>query len=186
MLFVLVPMLRVGMQGVALRADIRRAKLAWQIFVPKLVDTPFSTAVSNGAACIRTSASASPGASLSPLIGAFFLKDLNTLLSDKYIAYIRYMDDILILTSARHELKRAIRIVSRTLADLQLAKHPDKTLIGRTERGFDFLGYHFSPEGLSLAEATLNRCAEHALRLYEQEPLCNREERLGEYIIRWQ
>ncbi|MCP4112058.1 MAG: hypothetical protein GY749_42115 [Desulfobacteraceae bacterium] len=37
---VLVPMLRVGMQGAALRADIRRAKLAWQIFVPKLVDTP--------------------------------------------------------------------------------------------------------------------------------------------------
>ncbi|MCP4109562.1 MAG: hypothetical protein GY749_29250, partial [Desulfobacteraceae bacterium] len=34
---VLVPMLCVGMQGVALRADIPKAKLAWQISVPKLV-----------------------------------------------------------------------------------------------------------------------------------------------------
>ncbi len=33
-------MLRVGMQGVALRADIPKAKLARQISVPQLVDTP--------------------------------------------------------------------------------------------------------------------------------------------------
>ncbi|MCP4104282.1 MAG: hypothetical protein GY749_01895 [Desulfobacteraceae bacterium] len=34
--FILVPMLRVGMQDVALRADIPKAKLAWQISVPNL------------------------------------------------------------------------------------------------------------------------------------------------------
>ncbi len=33
-------MLRVGMQGIALRADIPDAKFAWQISVPQLVDTP--------------------------------------------------------------------------------------------------------------------------------------------------
>jgi len=26
---------------------------------------------------------------------------------------------------------------------------PDKTFIGRIERGFDFLGYHFSPPGMA-------------------------------------
>ncbi len=95
------------------------------------------------------------------------------------------MDDILILTSTRHELKRAIRVVNQTLTELKLVKHPDKTLIGRTVRGFDFLGYHFSPDGLSVAEATLERCADRALRLYEREPPSYRDERLGEYIIRW-
>ncbi len=34
--FVLVPILRVGMQVVALRADIPKAKLTWQISVPNL------------------------------------------------------------------------------------------------------------------------------------------------------
>ena len=29
-----------------------------------------------------------------------------------------------------------------------LDKDPDKTFIGRIERGFDFLGYHVTPEGL--------------------------------------
>ncbi len=29
--------------------------------------------------------------------------------------------------------------------------HPDKTFIGRSEKGFDFLGYHFSRDGLRVA-----------------------------------
>ncbi len=31
--------------------------------------------------------------------------------------------------------------------EIRLEKHPGKTLIGRIEKGFDFLGYHFSPRG---------------------------------------
>ena len=64
------------------------------------------------------------------------------------------------------------------LSSLRLEKHPDKTFIGRIERGFDFLG--FGPEGLSVARKTLGNFAERALRLYEQEPT-----RLGEYVERW-
>ncbi|MCP4111985.1 MAG: hypothetical protein GY749_41730, partial [Desulfobacteraceae bacterium] len=37
---VLVPMLRVGMQGAALRADIPKAKFVRQISVPQLMGTP--------------------------------------------------------------------------------------------------------------------------------------------------
>jgi len=52
--------------------------------------------------------------------------------------------------------------------------------------GFDFLGYHFSPEGLSVAEKTIEKFLAHAVRLYEQE----REEpcgspQLGLYVRRW-
>jgi hypothetical protein len=48
-------------------------------------------------------------------------------------------------------------------------KHPDKTFIGRIERGFDFLGYHFSPAGLAVAKKTVANFIEKASRLYEQE-----------------
>ena len=47
---------------------------------------------------------------------------------------------------------------------------PASALIGRTERGFDSLGYHFGPEGLSIAQKTLDNFVERAIRLYEQEP----------------
>lgn len=45
-----------------------------------------------------------------------------------------------------------------------LKKHPDKTFIGRIEKAFDFLGYHFGPEGLTVAKATLSKFAERAVR----------------------
>ena len=43
-----------------------------------------------------------------------------------------------------------------------------KTFIGRIEKGFDFLGYRISPDGLSVAQPTLDRFVEKATRLYEQ------------------
>jgi RNA-directed DNA polymerase len=42
-----------------------------------------------------------------------------------------------------------LKLVNQTLGMLSLEKHPDKTFIGRIERGFDFLGSYFSPAGLS-------------------------------------
>lgn len=54
------------------------------------------------------------------------------------------------------------------LGALSLEKHPDKTFIGRIERGFDFLGYHFSP-GLTVARKTMANFIEKASRLYEQK-----------------
>jgi hypothetical protein len=42
-------------------------------------------------------------------------------------------------------------------------------LIGRIERGFDFLGYHFSPAGLTVATKTVTNFIGKASRLYEQE-----------------
>ena len=67
-----------------------------------------------------------------------------------------------------------------------LEKHPDKTFIGKADRGFDFLGYHFGSDGLSVAEGTVAKFVERVLRLYEQE----RSERgnsdlLGPYLRRW-
>ena len=63
---------------------------------------------------------------------------------------------------------------------------PDKTFIGRIERGFDFLGYHFGPEGLSVAKKTIERFVERAIRLYEQEPReAMASSRFGEYVRRW-
>jgi hypothetical protein len=58
-------------------------------------------------------------------------------------------------------------------------------LVANTERGFDFLGYHFGPEGLAIAHKTLYNFAERTIRLYEQGPLAQKGRRLGEYVKRW-
>jgi hypothetical protein len=37
----------------------------------------------------------------------------------------------------------AVKAVNEVSSALRLEKHPDKTFIGKIERGFDFLGYRF-------------------------------------------
>jgi hypothetical protein len=125
------------------------------------------------------------GSSLSPLIGAFYLLELDRRMEKLDVKYFRYMDDILILAPTRWKLKKAIRVLNQTFNELKLEKHPDKTLIGRTERGFDFLGYHFKPTGIDLAKKTITNFATKALRLYEQEPAHDKRSRLGAYVTRW-
>ncbi len=126
------------------------------------------------------------GCPLSPLIGAFFLKRLDAAMEASGLFYVRFMDDILVLAPTRWRLRKAVKAVNEVLGSLGLLKHPDKTFIGRIERGFDFLGYHFGPEGLSVAKKTIERFVERAIRLYEQEPgEAFASARFGVYVRRW-
>jgi hypothetical protein len=48
------------------------------------------------------------------------------------------------------------------------------------------LGYHFGPEGLTVAAKTIEQFVERALRLYEQEPgAASSHSRFGMYERRW-
>jgi len=58
------------------------------------------------------------------------------------------------------------------------------TFVGRVEREqLDFLGYHFSPEGLSVAAATLRQFENRVSRLYEQD---STGKRVRDYVKRFQ
>ena len=111
----------------------------------------------------------SRGCLLSPLIGAFFLHALDQRMEKLGLFYVRFMDDIVVLAPTHWKLRKAVAVVNEELDKLTLEKHPDKTFVGKIEKGFDFLGYHFGPEGLSVAQPTLERLIEKAPRLYEQE-----------------
>ena len=102
------------------------------------------------------------------------------------VFYVRFMDDVLVLASTRSKLRHATQVVNRVLSGLRLAKHPDKTFIGRIAKGFDFLGYHFSPTGLKVAAPTVARFVARVHRLYEQEQREPDGPRLlGAYVRRW-
>ena len=126
------------------------------------------------------------GCPLSPVLGAFFLGDLDAALERGGFFFLRFMDDVLVLAPTRWKLRAAVKVVNRVLAALDLKKHPDKTFIGRIEKGFDWLGYHLRPDGLRLAARTTRNFAARVSRLYERES--GRPEgaaRLGAYVRRW-
>ena len=72
-----------------------------------------------------------PGCPLSPLVGAFFLHDLDTALERPGFFHVRFMDHILVLTPTRWKLRRAVRLVTEVLGALGLEKHPGKTFTGK-------------------------------------------------------
>lgn len=125
------------------------------------------------------------GCSLSPLVGAVHLLELDREMERHGVVYYRYMDDILILAPARWRLKRAVKAMNFILGRLGLDKHRQKTDMGRIEKGFDFLGYRFAPDRLGIADKTIVNFFGKALRLYEQEPPREKTGRLGMYIKRW-
>jgi hypothetical protein len=58
-----------------------------------------------------------------------------------------------------------VQEVNRALDFLKLAKHPDKTFIGRSAKGVDFLGYSLRPQELGVAAKTTNRFSEQLARM---------------------
>ncbi|NEQ70232.1 MAG: hypothetical protein F6K21_33025 [Symploca sp. SIO2D2] len=116
-------------------------------------------------------------------MGALFLKPLDDRMARLGCFYVRYVDDWVILAPTRWKLRQAIKAVNEEMAALLVVKHPDKTYIGRVARGFEFLGYWFSPQGLSVAGKTVARMVEKVRRLYE---LGVSDEGILSYLVRWQ
>lgn len=119
---------------------------------------------------------------LSPLMGALFLLPLDQAMARHKIVYVRYMDDWVILSPNRGRLRRAVAVMNQVLTSLGLEQHPDKTFIGRIERGFDFLGIKFNCQGCRISEPALARFAERSSRLYEQGAS---KRRIGGYVRHW-
>lgn len=115
---------------------------------------------------------------------ALFLKPLDERMAEVGLFYARFMDDWVILAPTRWKLRQAIKAVNEVMFELRVVQHPDKTFIGRIARGFDFLGYWFSPDGLSIAHITVERMVDKVSRLYEQGA---DDIRIGTYLKRsWQ
>ena len=100
-----------------------------------------------------------------------YLKSLDDAFANDDVFYIRYMDDILILSKTRWQNRRVVKKLNQCFNALKVEQHPDKTFIGRIDKGFDFLGYHFSRQTLTMAAITIKKHAQRLQRLYEQQKL---------------
>ena len=124
----------------------------------------------------------SKGSPLSPLLGAIALKPLDDALEKLSLFYCRYVDDWCFLASTKRQLRKAIKIMHRILNTLHFKTHPDKTFIGKTEKGFSFLGYQIHNIGLGIAQQSIENYQVRRQRLQEQQAT---QKRLVEYSKRW-
>ncbi|EKT2304136.1 hypothetical protein QD153_004775, partial [Salmonella enterica] len=108
---------------------------------------------------------------------------------NRHVTYARYMDDFLILSPTRWHLRRAVRMLNRHFAQAGFEQHPDKTFIGRVEKGFDWMGFWFTEKGCDcVAPRALQNFKDRLRRLYErvrQWPEDIRLRRMVEYVHAW-
>lgn len=112
----------------------------------------------------------SRGCPLSPLMGALHLFDMDEHFSNQpNIHYARYMDDIIILAKTRWSLRKHTKRLMQWFGEYGFEAHPDKTQIGRTAKGFDWMGARLTHEGVTDVAPRANaNHREKVRRLYEQ------------------
>jgi RNA-directed DNA polymerase len=125
------------------------------------------------------------GSALSPLIGGSLLRHV-----DRYFAtreemfYSRYMDDFIFFTKTRWHLRKAIKSLHEFFDLGGIETHPDKTQLGKSEKGFDWLGIWYSPLGPRIAPRALENRREHCARLYEQARCRRLSKTETEHLVR--
>jgi len=123
------------------------------------------------------------GSPLSYVLGSYFLSQLDEAFAHKKsVRYVRYMDDIVILTKTRSSLHRAIAICRRQVSALQLQLSHEKTDVGKSSKAFTFLGYRFNGAAamLAVASQTITKSLARVTSLLEQQTLS--KERLEKHV----
>ncbi len=98
------------------------------------------------------------GSALSPILSNIYLKDMDTAMAQAGGRYFRYSDDIVMLGAGEDQAKDLMNRLLGYIEKAGLRLNENKTLSGKIEDGFDFLGYHFDLSGKAIpgkAEASL-------------------------------
>ncbi|AVZ00444.1 transposase (plasmid) [Lelliottia sp. WB101] len=188
------------------RTDIRgyyrhiRKAMAWRVWQENTTDPACLSLIRQYLAysteqggVIRTPGSGIPrGCALSPQTGAILLRHMDRFFSERpALFYVRYMDDVLILTQTRWPLRRAIADLNNFLNLEGFERHPDKTQAGRLERGFDWCGVQFTAgQAPRISDRSLHMHRARCRRLDEQLRARGMSEtgiaaRVSAYRARW-
>ena len=126
---------------------------------------------------------------MSNIFGALCLSSVDKhFVSQKGLFYIRYMDDILIMSHSKFRLRRSLTAICRLMKDLNVEIHRrnEKLYIENLTNGMDVLGYRIRPnKSMILAQQTIKHHLTKLRVLYEQ-PLS--QETIAQYcqrFLRW-
>lgn len=87
------------------------------------------------------------GSPLSPVLANIYLAQLDTVLHDEQICFVRYADDILIFCREHEDSQDILLTIKQSLSHLGLSLNVSKNKITSISQGFEFLGLYFDKEG---------------------------------------
>ena len=83
------------------------------------------------------------------------------------------MDDFIIFTKTRWHLRKAVKKLNQFFNQFSFKQHPDKTFIGKIDKGFDWMGFQITLQGIvDIAPRSMEKLILKLAQLYEQnQPL---------------
>ncbi len=101
------------------------------------------------------------GASLSPLLANIYLDSLDKHFEGLDRRYIRYADDIILLTQTEDQAREGLQILENYLIQpLQLRLKPAKTHLTHASEGFDYLGFHITNNAIEIRQNKIDSVQE--------------------------
>ena len=119
------------------------------------------------------------GSPISPVLSNYYLCGIDGYFG-KYegITYLRYVDDMILLSRDEKTLIQAFHQLEIFLADVFLTLNPDKTLFTTVDKGFDYLGFRFDAHGMTATDAAEQALVEMLEEVWENTRNQPNEERL--------
>ena len=109
----------------------------------------------------KTTLGTPQGGVISPLLANIVLDVLDKELAKHGYVFVRYADDFLVLAKSMPEIEKARDLVQHVIeGKLQLKLSPEKTKITTFDQGFDFLGFHFSHNGVTMRAKSVEKLKE--------------------------
>ena len=114
----------------------------------------------------KTTLGTPQGGVISPLLANIVLDVLDQELAKHGYIFVRYADDFLVLAKSTSDIEKAQEIVRDTIENvLKLNLEPNKTKVTTFKQGFDFLGFAFSTNGVSMATKSVERLKDKVRKL---------------------
>ena len=96
------------------------------------------------------------GLPISSVLANLYLGDLDKVVAQEATSYHRYVDDILILGD-KSEVEAARTVLEARLSSIGLELNTEKTEVGPISKPFEFLGYRFKQDSVTVRDRTIDR-----------------------------
>lgn len=94
----------------------------------------------------------------SQLLANFYLRKMDNFINKKLkVQYVRYVDDFVILSKDKTQLKQILKDIKIFIKDLKLELSLKKTFINKINRGVDFVGFVSKPHHLEIRKRTMKK-----------------------------
>jgi len=125
------------------------------------------------------------GASISPLLANVYLDPLDKHFEKLGMSFVRYADDIIILTQSEDEAQKALQIMQNFLLEpLHLELKPAKTDITAVAAGFDYLGFRIDQDRITIKQSKVDEIQNTLLGYIKTlgEPIATLGQRLDSLV----